>query len=102
MEEFSTEASLRSANGRRQKIRVTNSGRSAKSHELFVVEENDFIHRQKGWLKTHLASRRNVFSCASMARLAASAIRRLRGGRTGSMMSRLPSVVTSSSISWLM
>ena len=62
MEEFSTETSLRRANGRRQKIQVTNSSSSAKSHELLVVEENDFIHGQKGWLKTHLANRRKVFS----------------------------------------
>ena len=62
MEEFSTEACLRRANGRRQKIKVTKSSSSAKSHELLVVEENDFIHGQKGWLKTHLANRRKVFS----------------------------------------
>src|SRR6266404_5607754 len=99
MEKLSTKACLRRADRRLQQTQVTNSGSSAESRELLVVEENDFLNAQKEPFQTHLANRRKVLSCASMERLAASAMRRLRGERTGSMMSRLPSVVMSSSVS---
>lgn len=99
MQETSCKGCLRLCHSGFESTLVSDSRPAPEGFSLNFMKQEDIFDRQEVGLKGHFASFRKVPSCCFMIFRPEVDTLDLRARRIGSMMSRLPSVVTSSSVS---